>query len=123
MDLDSNRRIFEIHFVSSTILSPDNYVGQCVAPSCGMQIADFSCSPAQAANNITDQASSSYCQRKPPGIAAAVRLQPSLRAEGSKINARRRVPTTCGIASAEPLRDLLVAVGNPQRGVFRSWFL
>ncbi len=39
------RRIFEIHFVSSTILSPDNYMGHCVAPSCGEQIGDFSCSP------------------------------------------------------------------------------
>ena len=47
-------------------------------------------------------------------------LQPPLRAEGRKINARRRVPTTCGISSAELLRDILVAVGNPQRGVSRS---
>ena len=46
-------------------------------------------------------------------------LQPPLRAEGRKINARRRVPTTRGISSAELLRDILVAVWNPQRGVFR----
>jgi hypothetical protein len=50
-------------------------------------------------------------------------LQPPLRAEGRKINTLRRVPTTCGISSTELLRDIFVAVWNPQWSVSCSWLL
>ena len=44
-------------------------------------------------------------------------LQPSLCAERGKINTGGRIPPACAIASAELLREFLIAIRNAQRRV------